>query len=112
MQSISTQPSHPSVPPTNTLASRGIGGLFFDDLSTPPDKVEEKEKLFGWVKSCGEGFVESYLPIVHRRKNADFTERMKQWQQLRRVGPLCQEMFSSKTLMTNVGAICGIQSCL
>lgn len=64
---------------------RGIGGIFFDDLSTPEGRHEEREKLFGWVKSCGEGFVESYLPIVHRRKNAQFTERMKQWQQLRRV---------------------------
>lgn len=68
---------------------RGIGGLFFDDLSTSEGNIEEREELFGWVKSCGEGFVESYLPIVHRRKDGQFTERMKQWQQLRRVSNLC-----------------------
>jgi hypothetical protein len=64
---------------------RGIGGIFFDDLDVPQGQPREREKLFAWVKSCGEGFVEGYLPIVHRRKNADFTDRMKQWQQLRRV---------------------------
>lgn len=64
---------------------RGIGGLFFDDLSVPEGQTQEREKLFSWVKQCGEGFVESYLPIVHRRKDAQFSEREKQWQQLRRV---------------------------
>lgn len=67
---------------------RGIGGLFFDDLSAPEGRNDEKEKLFEWVKTCGEGFVESYLPIVHRRKDAQFSDREKQWQQLRRVSHL------------------------
>lgn len=77
---------------------RGIGGLFFDDLSTPEGQAEEKERLFSWVKSCGEGFVESYLPIVHRRKDADFTDRMKQWQQLRRVCPVYYNIVSDVEL--------------
>lgn len=80
---------------------RGIGGLFFDDLSTSEGNIEEREKLFGWVKSCGEGFVESYLPIVHRRKDGQFTERMKQWQQLRRVSNLC---IPAKLWITNAKA--------
>lgn len=74
---------------------RGIGGLFFDDLSVPEGRNEEKEKLFAWVKTCGEGFVESYLPIVHRRKDAQFSDREKQWQQLRRVSHLPIRALSS-----------------
>jgi coproporphyrinogen III oxidase len=66
--------------------TRGLGGIFFDDLSAPEGDVEGREELFAFVKRCGEGFVESYVPIVSRRKNANFTERMRQWQQLRRVG--------------------------
>lgn len=66
--------------------TRGIGGLFFDDVSVEGDDPEQKEVLFNWVKNCGEGFIESYLPIVRRRKHCNFTDRMKQWQQLRRVG--------------------------
>lgn len=63
---------------------RGLGGIFFDDLSTAPGDTQGREDLFSWVKSCGEGFVESYVPIVQRRKHAVYTARMKQWQQLRR----------------------------
>ncbi|KAL8677311.1 MAG: hypothetical protein Q9186_006244 [Xanthomendoza sp. 1 TL-2023] len=61
--------------------SRGIGGIFFDDLD-----VEEKdqEQLFSFVKDCLSSFLPGYLPIITRRKDMPFSEREKQWQQLRR----------------------------
>lgn len=64
--------------------SRGLGGIFFDDLSAAPGDTEGREKLFDFVKRSGEGFVKSYVPIVARRTQAEFSERMRQWQQLRR----------------------------
>ncbi|CAD6564991.1 MAG: Coproporphyrinogen-III oxidase [Cyphobasidiales sp. Tagirdzhanova-0007] len=64
--------------------TRGVGGIFFDDLSAVEGDEEGREALFAWVRRCGEGFVESYVPIVQRRMHADYTRRMKQWQQLRR----------------------------
>ncbi|KAI4140601.1 MAG: hypothetical protein LQ341_003768 [Variospora aurantia] len=61
--------------------SRGVGGIFFDDLD-----VEEKdqEQLFSFVKDCLASFLPGYLPIITRRKDMPFEDREKQWQQLRR----------------------------
>lgn len=35
-------------------------------------------------KACGDAFVDAYLPIVEKRKNAPFTEQHKHWQEIRR----------------------------
>jgi coproporphyrinogen III oxidase len=59
--------------------ARGIGGIFFDDLDDRP-----AEKLFEFIKDCGNSFLPSYLPLVKKRMNAKFTENEKRWQQLRR----------------------------
>lgn len=71
--------------------SRGVGGIFFDDLDgleeaalKTKEEQARQQRVFEFVKSCGESFVESYLPIVRRRKDMEFTEAEKQWQQLRR----------------------------
>lgn len=61
---------------------RGVGGIFFDDLE--PDASHDLQARFGFVKSCCEAFVPSYLPILERRKDLPFTDAHKQWQQLRR----------------------------
>ncbi|KAG0000135.1 Coproporphyrinogen-III oxidase [Entomortierella chlamydospora] len=58
---------------------RGIGGIFFDDLDDKP-----ADELFEFVKSCGNAFLNQYVPIMERRKNMPFTEEDKRWQQLRR----------------------------
>ncbi|KAL8829497.1 MAG: hypothetical protein Q9170_006144 [Blastenia crenularia] len=61
--------------------SRGVGGIFFDDLD-----VEEKdqEQLFSFVTDCLASFLPGYLPIITKRKDMTFGEKEKQWQQLRR----------------------------
>lgn len=59
--------------------SRGIGGIFFDDLSD-----RDPHKLFSFVKDCGDAFVHQYVPIVKARANLPFTPAMKEWQALRR----------------------------
>ena len=58
--------------------ARGIGGIFFDYLS------DDLDKTFSFVRSCGDAFVEAYVPIVDRSKSKLFTERQKKFQLLRR----------------------------
>ncbi|WAQ87501.1 hypothetical protein PtA15_8A405 [Puccinia triticina] len=57
---------------------RGIGGIFFDDLSGDPNQ------LFHFVRDLGDHFLPSYLPIIERRQWMRFSDHHKRWQQLRR----------------------------
>ncbi len=43
--------------------TRGVGGLFFDDLHGDFDRD------FGYLRAVGDGFLDAYLPIVERRKD-------------------------------------------
>jgi coproporphyrinogen III oxidase len=61
--------------------SRGVGGMFFDDLD---ETEKDAESLFSFVQTSLSAFLPSYLPILQRRKDMPFTDREKQWQQLRR----------------------------
>lgn len=56
---------------------RGIGGVFFDYL-------KGNEIHFELVKSIGNNFLRSYLPIFERRKNLSFTKKDKKFQLVRR----------------------------
>ena len=58
---------------------RGLGGLFFDDVNKA-----SREECFAFVTDCAESFLDSYLPILMRRKDLPYTEQHKQWQQIRR----------------------------
>jgi coproporphyrinogen III oxidase len=73
--------------------ARGIGGIFFDDLSSAPHpklknselpRPESAEQIFAFVRECGDAFVASYIPIVQRRMNSEYTEEQRRWQLLRR----------------------------
>lgn len=62
--------------------ARGIGGLFFDYC-----KASEKIKMNDWfnfVTEVGNSFLESYIPIVLKRKDVDFTTLQRDWQEIRR----------------------------
>nr|OQO24792.1 hypothetical protein B0A51_09417 [Rachicladosporium sp. CCFEE 5018] len=61
--------------------TRGVGGIFFDDLD---ESEKDQESLFAFSSTCLDAFLPSYLPIIKRRKDMPFTDREKQWQQLRR----------------------------
>ncbi|KAG5440383.1 hypothetical protein PCK2_000516, partial [Pneumocystis canis] len=56
---------------------RGIGGIFFDNLN---DK--NPEELFSFIKDCIDTFLPSYIPIILRRKDMDYTSDEKQFQQI------------------------------
>ena len=58
--------------------TRGIGGIFFDYQRDNP------ESFFGFVQDIGNAFLESYIPIVEKRKHLPWTEKEKEWQLIRR----------------------------
>ena len=62
--------------------TRGIGGIFFDQL-----KANEKfsiDQRFEFVKEVGSAFAPIYTELIKRNKNLPFTDEHKQWQFLRR----------------------------
>ena len=58
---------------------RGIGGLFFDDLSDGGF-----ERCFAFQRSVGDHFLPAYLPILGRRKDTPYGERERDFQLYRR----------------------------
>ncbi|MFP5287234.1 MAG: oxygen-dependent coproporphyrinogen oxidase, partial [Thermoanaerobaculia bacterium] len=58
---------------------RGIGGIFFDDLSEGGF-----EHSFGFLRSVGDHFLPAYLPILRRRKGMPHSERERDFQLYRR----------------------------
>jgi coproporphyrinogen III oxidase len=61
--------------------SRGIGGIFFDDLD---DQEKDQEHTFAFVQSCLKSFLPTYIPIIMRRKDMPYSAKEKEWQQIRR----------------------------
>jgi coproporphyrinogen III oxidase len=59
--------------------TRGVGGLFFDDLNEP-----SFEACFAFARAVGEAFPRAWLPIAERRRNLPFGERERSFQLLRR----------------------------
>ena len=59
---------------------RGIGGLFFDDLSS--SEVPYDAEAF--TRDVGRGMLASWRPIAERRRGAAYTEAHRNWQLLRR----------------------------
>ena len=62
--------------------ARGVGGLFFDYLR--PDKKHSAENWYDFVTGVGDSFLEAYVPIVQKRKNFDYSDVQRQWQEVRR----------------------------
>ncbi|MFV7785699.1 oxygen-dependent coproporphyrinogen oxidase [Shewanella marisflavi] len=59
--------------------TRGVGGLFFDDLNEPGF-----ENSFAFMQAVGEGFLKAYAPIVKKRKETAYGERERDFQLYRR----------------------------
>ncbi|EUC56538.1 coproporphyrinogen III oxidase [Rhizoctonia solani AG-3 Rhs1AP] len=75
--------------------ARGIGGIFFDDLSSHDNsrfdvhldltpRPRSAEECFAFVQSLAKSFVPSYLPIMQRRAYVTWTDEERQWQLIRR----------------------------
>ncbi|WP_298778836.1 oxygen-dependent coproporphyrinogen oxidase [uncultured Polaribacter sp.] len=67
---------------THRDEARGIGGLFFDYQKETADFTIEDR--FNFVTEVGNRFLESYVPIVEKRKEIIFTKEHKDWQEVRR----------------------------
>jgi len=79
--------------------TRGVGGLFFDDLHE-----WGFEKCFALQRSVGDKFLEGYLPIVTRRKDTAYGERERQFQLYRR------GRYVEFNLVYDRGTLFGLQS--
>ncbi len=79
--------------------TRGIGGLFFDDLNTP-----NFERCFEFLRSVGDHFSPAYLPIVERRKLTEYGARERDWQLYRR------GRYVEFNLVYDRGTLFGLQS--
>ena len=66
--------------------SRGIGGIFFDDLDaeSATSARNPQEDIFQFCSTALSAFLPSYLPIINKRKDMPFTLKQKEWQQIRR----------------------------
>jgi coproporphyrinogen III oxidase len=78
--------------------TRGVGGLFFDDLHTGFDSD------FGYLRAVGDGFLDAYLPIVERRRGLPHGERERQFQLYRR------GRYVEFNLVYDRGTLFGLQS--
>jgi coproporphyrinogen III oxidase len=79
--------------------SRGIGGLFFDDLND-----WGFERCLAFLRGIGEGFLEAYLPIVSRRRLMPYGEREREFQLYRR------GRYVEFNLVYDRGTLFGLQS--
>jgi coproporphyrinogen III oxidase len=59
--------------------TRGVGGLFFDDLAAP-----SFEACFAFARAVGAAFPKAYLPIAERRRGTPYGERERSFQLVRR----------------------------
>lgn len=58
---------------------RGVGGIFFDDFAELGQTGS-----FAMMRSVGDAFLDAYLPIVDRRRDAAYTPREREFQLYRR----------------------------
>ena len=79
--------------------TRGIGGLFFDDLHE-----RDFEHCFGFMQSVGDHYLSAYLPIVQKRKDTPYGERERDFQLYRR------GRYVEFNLVYDRGTLFGLQS--
>jgi len=63
--------------------TRGVGGLFFDDLNTWNNELNF-DKSFEFMQAVGNGYIDAYIPIIERRKDIPYGERERKFQCYRR----------------------------
>jgi coproporphyrinogen III oxidase len=79
--------------------TRGVGGLFFDDLNEPGF-----EQSFAFMSAVGKAFTKAYVPIVERNKNKAYSEAERQFQLYRR------GRYVEFNLVFDRGTLFGLQS--
>ena len=79
--------------------TRGIGGLFFDDLS-----IRGFDHSFAFMRSVGDAYLDAYLPIVQRRRYMEYGEHERDFQLYRR------GRYVEFNLVYDRGTLFGLQS--
>jgi coproporphyrinogen III oxidase len=79
--------------------TRGVGGLFFDDLNE-----WGFERCFKFIQTIGNSYLPAYLPIVERRKQAEYSDRERDFQLYRR------GRYVEFNLVYDRGTLFGLQS--
>jgi len=79
--------------------ARGVGGIFFDDLSQP-----DLQSAFALTRAVGEAFTEAYLPIVAKRRTIAYGKRERDFQAYRR------GRYVEFNLVYDRGTLFGLQS--
>jgi coproporphyrinogen III oxidase len=79
--------------------TRGVGGLFFDDLNE-----WGFERCFEFTRTIGEQFLPAYLPIVDARKDHPYGTRQREFQLYRR------GRYVEFNLIYDRGTLFGLQS--
>ncbi len=79
--------------------TRGIGGLFFDDMS-----ARSFDHSFAFMRSVGDAYLDAYLPIVQRRRYTEYGERERDFQLYRR------GRYVEFNLVYDRGTLFGLQS--
>ncbi|QKK01577.1 MAG: oxygen-dependent coproporphyrinogen oxidase [Pseudomonadota bacterium] len=79
--------------------TRGIGGLFFDDLND-----WTFETCFAYLRAVGEGYLSAYPPIVEKRKQHAYGQREIDFQRHRR------SRYAEFNLIYDRGTLFGLQS--
>jgi coproporphyrinogen III oxidase len=79
--------------------TRGIGGLFFDDLND-----RGFAHSFSFLQSVGDRYLDAYRPIVQRRKDTPYGERERDFQLYRR------GRYVEFNLVYDRGTLFGLQS--
>ncbi|MEX0288577.1 MAG: oxygen-dependent coproporphyrinogen oxidase [Flavobacteriaceae bacterium] len=62
--------------------ARGVGGLFFDYCRTSEER--SMQDWYAFVTDVGNSFLNGYIPIVQRRKDLEYTQAHRNWQEIRR----------------------------
>jgi coproporphyrinogen III oxidase len=79
--------------------TRGVGGLFFDDLNEGGF-----DQCFKFLQAVGDSYIKAYLPIVNRRKDTAFGEQQRDFQLYRR------GRYVEFNLVYDRGTLFGLQS--
>ncbi|XOV80069.1 MAG: oxygen-dependent coproporphyrinogen oxidase [Aestuariibacter sp.] len=79
--------------------TRGVGGLFFDDLNQWPFA-----RCFEFMQAVGRGFIDAYVPIVEKRKETEYNQIQRDFQLYRR------GRYTEFNLLFDRGTLFGIQS--
>ena len=85
--------------------ARGVGGIFFDDLSEAgPGGDDPSVRCFALTRAVGDAFAGAYFPLVEKHMNHPYGERERDFQAYRRA------RYVEFNLLWDRGTLFGLQS--